>query len=63
MTYLTFKICLGRQSWEFKTRKLNFILTATFLNVTVILGFSRPDQPLVNTWSWTLGLLAQDVTQ
>ena len=29
-TYLTFKLCSGRQSWEFKPKKSNFKLTASY---------------------------------
>ena len=49
MTYLTFKLRLGRQSLESEFVKSNAELIGGIQNVTVILECFWPDQPLINS--------------
>ena len=53
-TYLTFKLRLGRQSLESEFEKSNAELTGSIWNVTVIIGFSWPDQLLIIDLPWIL---------
>ena len=61
--YLTFKLCLGRQSREFKLKKLNFKLTTTSETWSCSLGFLGPISHSLILFHDSQIFLAWEVTQ